>query len=135
MAEVSKEQVIDYLSNMPVMELAGLVKDLEDKWGVSAAAPVAAAAAPAADAAPVEEQTEFDVVLASYGEKKIAVINIYPGFTLTETMARRLPPGVDTSRMERPETAAKAIAFLARDPLPHTGRIVVTRDFVADPGL
>ena len=65
----------------------------------------------------------------------VAVINIYPGFTLTETMARRLPPGVDTSRMERPETAAKAIAFLARDPLPHTGRIVVTRDFVAEHGL
>ena len=67
--------------------------------------------------------------------KKIAIINIYPGFTLTETMARRLPPGVDTSRMERPETAAKAIAFLARDPLPHTGRIVVARDFVAEHGL
>ena len=63
-------------------------------------------------------------------EKNIAVINIYPGFTLTETMARRLPPGVDSSRMERPETAAKAIAFLCRDPMPYTGQIVVAREFV-----
>jgi NAD(P)-dependent dehydrogenase (short-subunit alcohol dehydrogenase family) len=68
-------------------------------------------------------------------ERKIAIINIYPGFTLTETMARRLPPSVDTSRMERPETAARAVAFLSRDPLPHTGRIIVAREFVAEHGL
>ena len=64
---LDKEKVIDYLSNMPVIELAEMIKDLEDKWGVSAAAPVAAvAAAPGAGAA-AEEKTEFDVVLASAG--------------------------------------------------------------------
>ena len=70
-----KEEVIDYLSNLSVLEIAGLVKDLEEKWGVSAAAPVAAAApAAAAAAAPVEEKTEFDVVLTEVGGNKIAVI-------------------------------------------------------------
>ncbi len=73
---LDKEQVIEYLSNMPVIELAQMITDLEEKWGVSAAAPVAAvAAAPgAAGAAPAEEKTEFDVVLASAGDKKINVI-------------------------------------------------------------
>lgn len=75
MADLNREQVIDYLSALPVMEIAELVKELEDKWGVSAAAPVAVAAAgPAADAGPVEEKTEFDVVLTSFGDKKINVI-------------------------------------------------------------
>ncbi len=71
---LTKDQVIDYLSNMPVIELAGLIKDLEDKWGVSAAAPVAVAAAGAAAAAPVEEKTAFDVVLTDAGANKINVI-------------------------------------------------------------
>ena len=72
---MTKEEVIDYLSNLSVLEIAGLVKDLEEKWGVSAAAPVAAAApAAAAAAAPVEEKTEFDVVLTEVGGNKIAVI-------------------------------------------------------------
>ena len=78
MAELTKDQVIEWLSDQSVLEVAGLVKDLEDKWGVSAAAPVAAApgAIPGAEAfeAPVEEQTEFDVVLKSYGKNKIAAI-------------------------------------------------------------
>ena len=72
---MTKEEVIDFLSNMTVLEIADLVKQLEDKWGVSAAAPVAAAApAAAADAAPAEEKTEFDVILADVGGNKIAVI-------------------------------------------------------------
>lgn len=72
---LTKEQVIDYLSAMPVIELAGLIKDLEDKWGVTAAAPVAVAAAPAAGgAAPAEEKTAFDVVLTDAGANKINVI-------------------------------------------------------------
>ena len=71
---MTKEEVIEFLSGMSVLEIAGLVKDLEEKWGVSAAAPVAAAAAPAA-AAPVEEKTEFDVKLAEVpAASKIAVI-------------------------------------------------------------
>lgn len=72
---MTKEEVIDFLSGMTVLEIADLVKQLEEKWGVSAAAPVAAAApAAAAAAAPVEEKTEFDVILADVGGNKIAVI-------------------------------------------------------------
>lgn len=72
---MTKEEVIEFLSGMSVLEIAGLVKDLEEKWGVSAAAPVAAAA-PAAAAAPVEEKTEFDVILADIGANKINVIKV-----------------------------------------------------------
>ena len=74
MADLTRDQVIDYLSSLPVMEIAELVKELEDKWGVSAAAPVAVAAAAGGPAEAAAEQTEFDVVLKSYGEKKINVI-------------------------------------------------------------
>ena len=69
------EQIVDDLSNLTVLEAADLSKLLEEKWGVSAAVPVAVAAvAGGADAGAAEEQTEFDVVLASFGEKKINVI-------------------------------------------------------------
>ncbi len=75
MAEITKEQVIEFIENMSVLDLAELVKELEDKFGVSAAAPVAVAAGPAAAAGPaVEEKDEFDVVLAGAGDKKINVI-------------------------------------------------------------
>ena len=76
MSNITKEQVIEWLSGQTVLDIAGLVKDLEEKWGVSAAAPVAVAAAPAAAAAaaPAEEQTEFDVILVEAGPNKIAVI-------------------------------------------------------------
>jgi large subunit ribosomal protein L7/L12 len=76
MAEITRESVVDFLSQMPVIELAGLIKTLEDKWGVKAA-PVAVAgpAVAAVAAAPVvEEKTEFDVVLANAGANKIQVI-------------------------------------------------------------
>jgi len=73
---MTNEEVIDFLSNLSVLEISKLVKALEEKWGVTAAAPVAVAAAPAAGgaAAPVEEKTEFDVVLTDVGANKIAVI-------------------------------------------------------------
>ena len=72
------EGLVEELSKLSVLEAAELVKALESKWGVSAAAPVAAAAAPAASAAaaPVEEKTEFDVVIKEHGAKKIDVIKI-----------------------------------------------------------
>ena len=74
---LSNEELIEELSNKPIMEIVDLVKALEDKWGVSAAAPVAVAAAgAAADAGAAEVQTEFDVVLNSYGENKVAVIKV-----------------------------------------------------------
>jgi len=78
MADVTKDQVVDFLSKMTVLDLAALTKELEDKWGVKAA-PVAVAAAPgagggAAAAAPAAEQTEFTVVLTDAGANKIGVI-------------------------------------------------------------
>lgn len=71
--ELNKESVIEYLSKLPVIELANLVKDLEEKWGVSASAPVQAVAAMAAGASQ-EEQTEFKVTLVGIGGNKISVI-------------------------------------------------------------
>lgn len=77
MADVTKEDVIEFIANMSVLELSELIKEMEDKFGVSAAAPVAMmAAGPAGDAggAPEEEKTEFDVILTAHGDKKIQVI-------------------------------------------------------------
>jgi large subunit ribosomal protein L7/L12 len=78
MANVTKEDVIEFISNMSVLELSQLIKELEEKFGVSAAAPVAMMAAGpmagAVGAAAVEEKTEFDVILTAHGEKKINVI-------------------------------------------------------------
>ena len=77
MAEVNREQVVDYLSNLPVIQMAELITELEGKWGVKAApaaVAVAAGAAGGGEAAAAEEQTEFDVVLADIGGKKIQVI-------------------------------------------------------------
>jgi large subunit ribosomal protein L7/L12 len=82
MAEITKEQVVEFIEKMSVLELSVLVKELEDKFGVSAAAPVAFAAGPAAaEAAPVEEKDEFDVVLTGPGEKKINVIKVVRAVT------------------------------------------------------
>ena len=77
MADITKEQVIDWLSAQSVLEIADLVKQLEEKWGVSAAAPVAVAAAGSGAAAPAEaaeEKDEFDVIFAAPGDNKIASI-------------------------------------------------------------
>ena len=72
---VTKDEVIDFIANMSVLELSELIKEFEEKFGVSAAAPVAVAAAGGAvAAAPAEEKTEFDVILASVGSEKIKVI-------------------------------------------------------------
>ena len=72
---VTKQDVIDFIANMSVLELSELIKELEDKFGVSAAAPIAMAAAAApAEAAAAEEKTEFDVILTSAGDQKIKVI-------------------------------------------------------------
>ena len=74
---VSKDEIIEAIKAMPALELSELVKELEDIFGVSAAAPVAmAAAAPSGEAAAEEEQTAFDVVLDSFGPNKIAVIKV-----------------------------------------------------------
>ncbi len=79
---VTKEEIIEALKEMPALELSELVHELEDVFGVSAAAPVAvAAAAPAAAAAEEEEKTNFDVVLESFGSNKIAVIKVVRSLT------------------------------------------------------
>ena len=77
MAEVTKKDVIKFIENMTVLELSELVKELEEKFGVSAAAPMGMAMGPmagAAEAAPEAEKTEFDVILTGFGDKKIQVI-------------------------------------------------------------
>lgn len=80
---ITKDDVISFIEKMTVLELADLVKELEDKFGVSAAAPVAVAAVagPAAAAEPAEEKTEFDVVLKSSGANKINVIKVVRALT------------------------------------------------------
>jgi large subunit ribosomal protein L7/L12 len=80
---LSTEELIEELSNKPIMEVVDLVKALEEKWGVSAAAPVAVAAAggAAADAGAAEEKTEFDVHMKSFGDNKVSVIKVVRAVT------------------------------------------------------
>jgi len=79
---VSKDEIKEALGQMPVLELVDLIKELEDEWGVSAAAPVAVAAAGGGDAGgAAEEKTEFDVVMSSFGENKVAVIKAVRAIT------------------------------------------------------
>ena len=83
MSDLTKDQVIDFLSNLTILQVKELTDELEEKWGVSAAAAVAVAA-PAAgggEAAAAEEKTEFDVILTEAGAKKIAVIKVVRGIT------------------------------------------------------
>ena len=83
-AKITKDDVIAFIENMTVLELSELITELEEKFGVSAQAPVAVAAGPvtaAGDAAPAEEKTEFDVILQEAGEKKIQVIKVVREFT------------------------------------------------------
>ena len=80
---VSKDEIKAALSSMPVMDLVGLISELDEEWGVSAAAPVAAVAAagPAAAAEEAEEKTEFDVVMSSFGSSKVPVIKVVRAIT------------------------------------------------------
>ena len=117
---VSKDDVIDFLSNMSVLELSELIKDLEEKFGVSAAAPaaVAVAGAVAADDAAAEEQTEFDVILASIGDAKIKVIKEVRAITslglkeakgLVESAPAPLKEGVTKEEAEEIKTQIEAV--------------------------
>jgi len=107
MSEDKKALVIETISSMTVLELAELVKMMEERFGVSAAAPVAAvAAAPAAAAAPVEEKTEFDVILEGFGDKKIQVIKVLRELTgLGLKEAKDLVDGVPSKIKEGAEKA------------------------------
>ena len=113
MAEVTKEQVVEFISSMSVLELSEMVKELEEKFGVSAAA-AAVAAAPAAGGAAggeaaAEEKTEFDVILTSFGDKKINVIKEVRGITglglkeakeFVESCPKAVKEGVSTEEAE-----------------------------------
>lgn len=81
MSTVSQEQILDAIANMSVMDVVDLVKKMEEKFGVSAAAAVAAAPAAAGPAAAVEEKTEFDVMMTSFGANKIEVIKVIRALT------------------------------------------------------
>ena len=113
MAEVTKEQVVEFISNISGLELSEMVKELEEKFGVSAAA-AAVAAAPAAGGAAggeaaAEEKTEFDIILTSFGDKKINVIKEVRGITglglkeakeFVESCPKAVKEGVSTEEAE-----------------------------------
>ncbi|MDD3396205.1 MAG: 50S ribosomal protein L7/L12 [Acidaminococcaceae bacterium] len=118
---MNKDQIIEAIESMSVLELSELVKALEDKFGVSAAAPVAVAAAPAAAAA-AAEQTEFDVVLTAAGESKINVIKVVrevTGLGLKEAKAL-----VDAAPKAVKEKIAKADADALKAKLEEAGASV-----------
>jgi len=118
---VTKEDVIEFIANMSVLELSELIKELEEKFGVSAAAPVAVAAAgPAGDAggAAAEEQTEFDVILAGVGDQKIKVIKEVRAITslglkeakeLVEGAPQPVKEGVSKEEAEEIKTKIEAV--------------------------
>lgn len=106
---VTKDEIIEALKEMPALELSELVHELEDVFGVSAAAPVAVAAAPAAAAPAEEEKTNFDVVLEAFGDNKIAVIKVVREITslglkeakeLVEGAPKPIQEGVNKEKAE-----------------------------------
>jgi len=117
---VSKDDVIDFLANMSVLELSELIKELEEKFGVSAAAPaaVAVAGAPAEGGEAAAEQTEFDVILTSFGDAKIKVIKEVRAITslglkeakgLVESVPAPLKEGVSKEEAEEIKTQVEAV--------------------------
>ena len=110
MSSVTKEQVVEFLENLTLLEAADLVKELEEKFGVSAAAPMAGAVAGGGAAEAAEEQTEFTVVLKSFGEKKINVIKEVRGLLglglkeakeLVESAPKDVKEGVSKEEAEK----------------------------------
>jgi large subunit ribosomal protein L7/L12 len=112
MANITKEDVIEFISNMSVLELSELIKEMEEKFGVSAAAPVAMAPVGSADAGAEEEaqQTEFDVILLSFGDKKIQVIKevraitglgLKDAKTLVDEVPKPIKEGVSKEEAEK----------------------------------
>lgn len=114
---VTREEIIEALKEMPALELSELVKELEDVFGVSAAAPVAVAAAPAGDAPAAEEKTDFDVVLEGFGDNKIAVIKVVREITglglkeakeVVESAPKAIQEGVAKDKAEEIKTKLEA---------------------------
>lgn len=119
---MTKEQILEAVENMTVLELSELVKAMEEKFGVSAAAPVAMAAGPVAAEAAEEEQTEFDVILNSPGDKKIGVIKVVrelTGLGLKEAKAL-----VDEAPKAVKEAVSKEEAEEVKNKLEEAGAIV-----------
>lgn len=123
---VTKEEIIEALKEMPALELSELVHELEDVFGVSAAAPVAVAAAPAAaDAAPAEEKTNFDVELTSFGSNKIAVIKVVRA--LTSYGLKEAKDAVEAAPKVIIEAAKKEDAEAAKKQLEEAGAEVTLK--------
>jgi len=121
---VSKDEILEAIGNMTVLEVVDLIKEMEEKFGVTAAAAVMAgpAAGPAADAAPVEEQTEFNVILTSFGANKVSVIKAVRALTgLGLKEAKDAVEGVPTTLKE---AISKAEAEAAKKELEEAGATV-----------
>ena len=119
---VSKEDILETIANMTVMEVVDLISAMEEKFGVTAAAAVAMAPAAAAEAAPVEEQTEFDVILTSFGANKVSVIKVVRAITgLGLKEAKDAVEGVPTTLKE---AVSKADAESAKKQLEEVGAAV-----------
>ena len=121
---VTKEQVVEFISNMTVLELSEFIKELEEKFGVSAAAPAAAmmVAAPAEAAAPAEEKTEFDVILKSAGANKIGVIKVVRA--RTSLCLKEAKEKVDGCPSTLKEGVSKEEAEEAKKQLTEAGAVV-----------
>jgi len=120
---MTKEQILEAIENMTVLELSELVKAMEEKFGVSAAAPVAVAAAtPAAAAEAAEEKTEFDVILQSAGEKKINVIKVVR--ELTSLGLKEAKELVDNAPSPVKEGVSKEVAEETKAKLEEAGATV-----------
>ena len=123
MADITKEQVVEFIANMTVLELAEFIKELEEKFGVSAAAPaVAVAAAPAAAAPAEEEKTEFDVILKEVGANKIGVIKVVRA--LTGLGLKEAKEKVDGAPSTLKEGVSKEDAEAAKKELTEAGATV-----------
>jgi len=116
--KITKDDVISFIEKMTVLELSEMVKELEEKFGVSAAAPVALAAAGPAQAAPEEEKTEFDVMLTGFGDQKIQVIKVARAVTglglkeakdLVEAAPKAVKEGVSKDEAEEIKAKLEAV--------------------------
>ena len=123
MADITKEQVVEFIANMTVLELSEFIKELEEKFGVSAAAPaVAVAAAPAAAAPAEEEKTEFDVILKEAGANKLGVIKVVRA--LTGLGLKEAKDKVDGCPSTLKEAVSKEDAEAAKKELTEAGAVV-----------
>jgi len=125
MAKLTAAEIVDALKEMTLLEASELVKAIEEEFGVSAAAPVAVAAGPAAEAEPVEEKTEFDVVLEGFGDNKIAVIKVVR--ELTSLGLKEAKEAVESAPKAIIEGAKKEDAEAAKEKLEAAGAAVTLK--------